>query len=130
MFMNIPTIIQKMEMRRKNLGISHRYLAQVTGISVPTVQRIFSGKSSSTSFETVVSLASVLGMAFYCEPRLAEDEVLVQAARRRAHQLALMMQATSTGSSNLLDTEGLAKVEDKLVLELLKGSRARIWAAS
>lgn len=127
---SLNSILQKMEQRRKNLGVSHRYLAQATGVSLPTVQRIFSGKNRSASFETITKLATVLGLSLTCEPALQETDVLLQAAKRRAYELAVSMEVASATEKVGLSRDGFARIQDKLVLELLRGSRARIWSTT
>ena len=52
--------IQELDRRRKELGLTHAALSARSGVSVPTLQKIFSGTTASPRFSTIKKLEAVL----------------------------------------------------------------------
>ncbi len=122
------SIVESLDERRKSLGLSHRQIARMAGISHPTSQRLFSRKNASISFETVAKVAHLLGMELQCTPVIPESELLFQAARSRAHILAKATMEAMGDPPESDTNNNLKKIEETIFMELLRGSRARIWA--
>lgn len=59
--MDIESLIR----RKKELGITNQQLAQISGISLGTVNKIFSGATRSPQNDTMNALVSALGLDFY-----------------------------------------------------------------
>src|SRR5262249_52508550 len=58
----IPFDSGVLQRRRQELGLSYELLAQRSGVSRPTVQRILSGRYPTASFASVVALGYALGL--------------------------------------------------------------------
>lgn len=119
--------VRKLSNRRKNLGISQQSLARMTGISLPTVQRVFAGNPK-VSLDNLSKIASTLGLSLTFNTESREEEILAKRARQKAKELAKMVQGTSGLEAQGLDKEALKDVEDKILSDLLKGSRNRLWS--
>ena len=52
--------IQEMQDRKKELGLSNEFLSQMTGIPVPTLQKIFSGTTKAPRQSTIQALEQAL----------------------------------------------------------------------
>ena len=56
--MNLTT---QLNQKRQHLGISQANLAEMTGLSLPTVQRFFAEEDNNVSLETTCKIAEALG---------------------------------------------------------------------
>src|SRR5262249_10658901 len=101
-------------------------IAQRTGISLPTVQRFFAGNGK-LSFETVEKITNALGMSLSLKEELPEEELIIQRAKIKAHELAKMVQATSSLEKQGLNRSELEIIEKGILRDLLKGSKRNIW---
>ena len=88
-------LFEKLENRRRELGLSQSALAERCGVSLPTVHRVLSGHSLSASFENTVAIARALGMELDAVPVVPADEFLERQARKKAERLVGMVQGTS-----------------------------------
>jgi len=123
-----PPLFEKLEIRRRELGLSQSALAERSGVSLPTVQRILSGHSPAASFENTLAIAQVLGMQLNAVPVIPATELLKQQALKKAERLVRMVQGTSALESQGVSKHHLAQMIKKTVQELLAGSRRRLWA--
>lgn len=57
--------IQTLKERKKELGLTNEQLAKISGISLGTINKIFSGATKSPQNDTVNALISALGLDFY-----------------------------------------------------------------
>jgi transcriptional regulator with XRE-family HTH domain len=121
-------LFEKLETRRRELGISQAALADRCGVSLPTVHRILSGNGSTASLENVLAIAQFLGMDLEAVPRLDAETILEQQARRKAEKLVRMVQATSALEAQGVSARHIGQMTNKTVQELLEGSRRRLWA--
>lgn len=127
--MNVrESLFDKLETRRRELGISQAALAERCGVSLPTVHRILSGHSSAASVENILAITEVLGMELEAVPRLDAETILEQQARRKAEKLVGMVQGTCALEAQGVSTRHMAQMKKKTVEELLAGSRRRLWA--
>lgn len=126
--MNHQRLFEKLENRRRTLGLSQSALAERSGISLPTVQRILSGHNPSASFDNTLSIAQVLGMQLDAVPTIPAHEVLKQQARKKAERLVRMVQGTSALEAQAVSTQQIGQMIKKTTQELLAGSRRRLWA--
>jgi predicted transcriptional regulator len=123
----LDPFVRKLSDRRENLGISQNMLAKMTGVSLPTVQRLFTGNKN-TSLDTVSKIANALGLSLGFSNAKREEEVIAERARMKAKQLAKMVQGTSALESQGLDKDALESIENKILHQLLKGSRSQLWS--
>ena len=53
--------IEEMKQRKKELGYSYEKISELSGVPVGTLQKIFSGETSSPRYKTIMALSDVLG---------------------------------------------------------------------
>jgi Uma2 family endonuclease len=53
--------IEEMKQRKKELGYSYEKISELSGVPVGTLQKIFSGETSSPRYKTIMALSNVLG---------------------------------------------------------------------
>lgn len=66
--------IKEMKARKTELGYTYAQIAELSGIPLGTIQKIFSGVTASPRYETLVELERVLGVpeiSFVSEPKTA-----------------------------------------------------------
>ena len=119
---------KKLDERRKRLGMSYAVLATRSGVSMPTVVRILSGRNPDASFAKVMALADALGISFHMKEDLDEDELREKQARRKAEYLVRMVQGTSSLEGQAVDSGTLQRMVRQTTHELL-GSRSnrKLW---
>ena len=121
-------LFEKLENRRRELGLSQSALAERCGVSLPTVHRVLSGHSSSASFENTAAIAQAMGMEFDAVPILNANEILERQARKKAERLVGMVQGTSGLEAQAVSSQHVSQMITKTIRELLAGSRRRLWA--
>ena len=57
--------IEEMKQRKKELGYSNKKISELSGVPVGTIQKIFSGETSSPRYDTIQALTSVLEESYY-----------------------------------------------------------------
>ncbi|MBX9641246.1 MAG: helix-turn-helix domain-containing protein [Mycobacteriaceae bacterium] len=122
------TLINLLRRRRAALGMSLPALARRSGVSEPTVNRIFGGRLGAASFANVEAVARALGVS------LAPDESNVAhacrtQARQKAEHIARLVQGTSALEGQAIDAATYNRLVEKSYRELLAGPRRRLWAA-
>jgi transcriptional regulator with XRE-family HTH domain len=125
----IIELIRSLNRRREQLGMTLDALAERSGVSLPTVQRILAGDQPRASLPSVWALADALEMRLDLEPRSDADEVLDREARRKAERLVGMVQGSAALEGQGLDEATRERMIQRTVHELRAGSRRRIWAA-
>ncbi len=114
--------------RRKALGMSFPSLAARSGVSQPTIKRIFAGHMGEASFANVAAVANALGLSLELEESNA-DELLQQQARKKAEQVARLVQGTSALESQAVDGQTYQRLVEQTYHELLAGSKRKLWSA-
>ena len=125
---NRKPLFEKLETRRRELGISQAALADRSCVSLPTVHRILSGHGAAASLENILAITQVLGMDLEAVPRIDAQQILEQQARTKAEKLVRMVQGTSALEAQGVSARHIAQMIKKTVQELLTGSRRRLWA--
>lgn len=121
-------LIERIQKRRKAVGITYENLAKLTGLSLRTVSRFFAGEDVKLS--TVERITSLLGLDFSGKETIPLEALQKQRANAKALFLASLVQGTST-----LEMQGLAKQEMEKMIhrfeeELLHGEyRDKLWVA-
>ena len=126
--MNRTPLFEKLEARRRELGISQAALADRSGVSLPTVHRILSGHGSAASMDNIMAITQVLGMDLEAVPLFDAQEILEQQARKKAEKLVRMVQSTSALEAQGVSARQIGLMIKKTIQELLAGSRRRLWA--
>jgi len=117
----------RLNQRRQDVGVTFALLAQRTGLSLRTVQRVLSGEENDPGFGTVVSIAEALGVSLRFEADDA-DEFRRKRAEQKADQVLALVQGTSALEAQALSDESKRRLKERTVHELLAGPRRKLWA--
>lgn len=108
-------ITRKLATRRKALGMSHAALSKRSGVPIATVKRILGGRAGAASLTNVLAVARAMGM------KLALGETSVEGmVEARAREKA--------GGIARARGDGTPEEIERVVMELLAGSRRSLWA--
>lgn len=126
-------LLEQLEARRARLGISKIQLARRSGVSLPTVHRLLSGKEKRPHLDTLSALAVALGV----EVRLAStahmhESTKVRAfreeqAREKAASLTRLVQGTMALEAEAVGVEVLEEMQEQTMHTLLAGPPRRLW---
>ena len=122
-----PITAERLQTRRKMLGIGFQSLASRSGVSIPTVKRIFGGQIAAASFGNIAAIAEALGLSF----ELGEssvDALCRQQARKKAMQVARLVQGTSALESQAVGKDTYKRIVEKSFREILAGPKRKLWA--
>jgi len=123
----LPITAERLQIRRKMLGIGFQSLASRSGVSIPTVKRIFGGQIAAASFGNIAAIAEALGLSF----ELGEssvDALCRQQARKKAMQVARLVQGTSALESQAVGKDTYKRMVEKSFREILAGPKRKLWA--
>ena len=123
----LPITAERLQIRRKMLGIGFQSLALRSGVSIPTVKRIFGGQIAAASFGNIAAIAEALGLSF----ELGEssvDALCRQQARKKAMQVARLVQGTSALESQAVGKDTYKRMVEKSFREILAGPKRKLWA--
>ena len=123
----LPITSERLQNRRKMLGIGFQILALRSGVSIPTVKRIFGGQIAAASFGNIAAIAEALGLSF----ELGEssvDALCRQQARKKAMQVARLVQGTSALESQAVGKDTYKRIVEKSFREILAGPTRKLWA--
>ena len=123
----LPITAERLQTRRKMLGIGFQSLALRSGVSIPTVKRIFGGQIAAASFGNIAAIAEALGLSF----ELGEssvDALCRQQARKKAMQVARLVQGTSALESQAVGKDTYKRIVEKSFREILAGPKRKLWA--
>ena len=123
----LPITSERLQNRRKMLGIGFQSLASRSGVSIPTVKRIFGGQIAAASFGNIAAIAEALGLSF----ELGEssvDALCRQQARKKAMQVARLVQGTSALESQAVGKDTYKRMVEKSFREILAGPKRKLWA--
>ena len=123
----LPITAERLQTRRKMLGIGFQSLASRSGVSIPTVKRIFGGQIAAASLGNIAAIAEALGLSF----ELGEssvDALCRQQARKKAMQVARLVQGTSALESQAVGKDTYKRIVEKSFREILAGPKRKLWA--
>ena len=121
-------LITKIEIRRKELGISIENLAKLSHSGVRTVNRLLAGEDVKLS--TVEKITTVLGLDFAGNEIVAVKELEKRRAKEKALFMASLVQSTSALEKQGLEQNSLDRMIDRFEKEFLCGKyRKKLWAA-
>ena len=123
----LPITAERLQTRRKMLGIGFQSLASRSGVSIPTVKRLFGGQIAAASFGNIAAIAEALGLSF----ELGEssvDALCRQQARKKAMQVARLVQGTSALESQAVGKDTYKRIVEKSFREILAGPKRKLWA--
>lgn len=108
--------------------MSCQLLAERSGVSLPTVQRILRDGEEHTTFANLKAVAKALGMNFELRDTCDEHDFAEQQALMKAEAIASMVQGTSALESQAVDRDSYRQMVKQTVHELMAGSRRRLWS--
>ncbi|MEX2217344.1 MAG: helix-turn-helix domain-containing protein [Phycisphaerales bacterium] len=114
--------------RRRELGMTFPALAERSGVSEPTVKRILGGRAPDASIANVAAVAGALGVTLGLHEEVDAHEMCRREARRKAEQVARLVQGTSALESQAVDAKTYRRLVEESYHELLAGPRRRLWA--
>ena len=121
-------LIDKIEIRKKELGISIENLAILSHSGVRTINRLFAGEDVKLS--TVEKITNILGLDFAGNETVALKELEKKRAKQKAIFMASLVQSTSALEMQGLEKNTLDKMIHRFEKEFLTGSyRDRLWVA-
>lgn len=121
-----------LEQRRAQIGISKTAVSRRSGVSLPTVNRIFAGQEERASVPNLQAIAAVLGVevrlgaSSSVHPLVDPMTFREQHARRKAERLVAMVQANMALEGQAVEREVLERMERQTMHELLASPR-RLW---
>jgi len=121
-----------LEQRRAQIGMTKSAVSRLSGVSLPTVNRIFAGQEERASIPNLQAIAAVLGV----EVRLGASSSVYplvdpmtfreEHARQKAERLVAMVQANMALEGLAVERDVLARMERQTMHELLASPR-RLW---
>ncbi|MCA9096162.1 MAG: helix-turn-helix transcriptional regulator [Planctomycetaceae bacterium] len=119
-------IFLSLEKRRRELGMSRKSLANRSNVSLPTVNRILSGRHTGASIENVLTIAAALGMELKFEAEMRSERFREMQAVAKARQLVRLVQGTSALEGQGLDKDELEDMIGRTAKELSLSKR-KLW---
>jgi hypothetical protein len=126
-----------LDLRRRELGMSYRILAELSGASLPAVQRLLSARVQDPSFPVVMAVVEALGGG---TPRIMPDgsctfefhvsaqKIREQRATVKARKLVSLVQGTSALEAQAVRKSDYMQMLDRTRHDLLAGSSQRLWS--
>jgi transcriptional regulator with XRE-family HTH domain len=122
------TLLKELDKRRRDLGLSCELLSRRSGVSLPTVQRILSGRHRTASFSNVVAIAESLGLGVGFFSKVDPRKMKRDQASRKARKLVGLVQGTSGLEGQAVDRETVESMVEQTTHELLAGSNRKLWS--
>ena len=122
-------IIHDLNERCWQLGMSHAAVARLSGVSLPTVQRILGKEDHDATVSNLLAIAEALGLGLDFQPEVKVDALREQQARRKAERLVAMVQGLSALEGQAVDQDTYERMVQRTVYELLAGPNRKLWAA-
>ena len=122
-------IIHDLNERCWQLGMSHAAVARLSGVSLPTVQRILGKEDHDATLSKLLAIAEALGLGLYSQPEAKVDVLREQQARQKAERLVGMVQGSSALEGQAVDQDTYERMVEQTIHELLAGPNRKLWAA-
>ena len=120
----------ELERRRRELGMSRANVAQRSGVSLPTVNRVLSGSAENVQFKNLEAISNTLGIGLVLQRTTDNLDFQETEARKKAERIVRVVQGSSALEAQALDAEAVEQLVRKTVHELMAGSRRRLWAST
>jgi transcriptional regulator with XRE-family HTH domain len=112
--------------RRRQLGITRRALARMSGVPIATVNRILADPGK-VRFEHVAAVGQVLGINFAAAKKLPVRRMLQERALVKARYVARAVQATQGLEAAGVDAPGFERLVGVAATTLLAGKKRKLW---
>ena len=121
-------LLNKVEQRKAEVGITLENLAKLSHNGVRTVHRFFAGEDVKLS--TIEKITNTLGLDFAGNETLSLKELNKQRAKEKALFMASLVQSTSALEMQGLEVDGVDKLIHKFEKAFLVGEyKNRLWVA-
>jgi hypothetical protein len=126
-----------LDARRREVGIPYSALSELSGVSLPVVQRLLCGKLQAPRFQSVIAVAHALGLhglriqedgSIKFEASLSAQDLREQQAWNKARRLVEMVQGTSALEGQAVGEASYKAMVERAYHELLAGSNHRLWS--
>jgi transcriptional regulator with XRE-family HTH domain len=121
-------VFEILNRRRQELGLTVGTLAERSGVSRPTVQRILSGTNPTASFSNVMAIAHALGLGLRLEAWTDVGRMKQEQAARKARKLVSLVQGTMGLEGQAVDQKTLDAMIERTTDEMLNGPKRRLWS--
>ncbi len=118
----------ELEGRRQKLRVSYQALAEQSGVSRPTVQRILSGRHPAASYANVASIVKALGYEITFVSRQDVQKMRTAQANQKAKKLVSLVQGTSGLEGQAVDSKAVQEMIEQTAVELLAGPGRKLWS--
>ena len=124
-----------LDSRRRRLGMSKVDLARRAGVSLPTIQRLLTGRESRARIDIVTAIAVALGVEVRLGASMSVHESTgvsafrLMQARSKARRLARLVQGTMALEADAVSEPLVDEMEEQSVHALLAGPARRLWGA-
>jgi len=125
---------ESLEQRRKELGVSYTALSERSGVSTPTLKRLFSGKSENPTLHSLQAVCGVLGVELRIGVTIevlckkSSEQIREAVATEKAKQIVKLVQGTSALESQAVGQRAVRAMVSRTVHELLAGPKGRLWS--
>ncbi len=121
-------LINIIQHRRKQVGITLENLAKLSGLGIRTLNRLFAGED--VKFSTIEKVTNFLGLDFAGREVMSLEELKNHRAYQKALFMVSLVQSTSALEKQGLDKDTLDNMIEKLKIEFLEGEyRKQLWVA-
>lgn len=123
----------RLEQRRRSIGMSKKVLATRAGISLPTVNRILSGKEKRLAITNIEAIARALSVVIQLGATIGFEEIesghelRKKQAALKAMRIVKMVQGTMALEAQAVEPSRLQEMIEQTTCELLAGSPHKLW---
>ncbi len=121
-------IINEFVTKRERLGITYRDLSELSGVSVPTLNRMFLGETPSVQFDAIIAVAYVLKVDITAKTSVSAEKMRREQAERKAEYIMKLVKGNSALEGQGSSKSAYHEMKEKTVNELLAKKKA-LWAA-
>jgi transcriptional regulator with XRE-family HTH domain len=122
-----------LDRRRARLKMSKTDLAHRSGISLPTIRRLFSGDERRARTDIVAAIADALGVEVRLSGSSSVHEITSVAdfraaeAARKARRIVKLVQGTMALEAAAVGADAIDELEENNIHALLAGPARRLW---
>lgn len=116
-----------LERRRRELGMSRTALAERSGVSLATVQRILNGPIEHVVLVRVLAVSKALGASHPTQEFSDAHEFRTEQAITKANTLVALVQGSSGLEGQAVGPDTERRMVDQTVHELMAGPNRRLW---
>jgi len=119
---------EKLDDRRKELGMTLESLSRRSDVPVSTLKAIFRKGVEHATFGNVAAIANALYVDIEFADEMDSYPLRHQQATKKARELVGMVQGTSGLESQAVEPGQIELMIQQLIHQLMAGSRRKLWA--